>query len=109
MFEGRVETPERLNLLYDEVNRHYHVIGNLTAPMAKRYVCKACGKGGRHDVRHSAIRHVATAWLVRCVYRQGFESPVRTATDIFGVRSVSLTIRGELEIRSPSVSASENV
>ena len=53
MFEGRVETPERLNLLYDEVNRHYHVIGNLTAAMAKRYVCKACGKGGRHDVRHT--------------------------------------------------------
>ena len=41
MFEGRVETPERLNLLYDEVMRHYHVIGNLRAAMAKRYVCKA--------------------------------------------------------------------
>ena len=41
------------------------------------------------------------------VYRQGIESSVRTSTDIFGDRSVSLTIRSELEIRSPSVSASE--
>ena len=44
MYEGRVETSEGLNLLYDEVIRHYHVIGNLTAAIAKRYVCKACGK-----------------------------------------------------------------
>ena len=28
MFEGSVDTPERLNLLYDEVTRHYHVMGN---------------------------------------------------------------------------------
>ena len=36
MFEGRVEATERLNLLYDEVTRHYHVIGDLTAAMAKK-------------------------------------------------------------------------
>ena len=50
MFEGRVKATERLNLLYDEVTRHYHVIGNLRAAMARRYVCKACGKGCRSDV-----------------------------------------------------------
>ena len=49
MFEGRVDAVERLNLLYDEVTQHYHVIGKLTAAMAKRYVCKACGKGCRSD------------------------------------------------------------
>ena len=43
------------------------------------------------------------------MYRQGFEYPVRTATDIFGDRNISLTIRSELEIRSPSVRAIENV
>ena len=53
MFEGRVETSERLNLLYDEFTRHYHVIENLTAAMAKWLVCKACGKGGRRDVTHT--------------------------------------------------------
>ena len=45
MYEGSVETSERLNLLYYEVTRHYHVTGNLTEAMAKRFVCKACGKG----------------------------------------------------------------
>ena len=53
MFEGHVETSERLNLLYDEVTRHYHMIGDLTAAMAKGYVCKACSKGGRRDVTHT--------------------------------------------------------
>ena len=53
MFEGRVEVTDRLNLQYDEVTRHYHVIGNLTAAMARGYVCKACGKGCRRDVVHT--------------------------------------------------------
>ena len=34
LFEGHVESPKRINLLYD-VNRHYHVITNLTGAMAK--------------------------------------------------------------------------
>ena len=50
MFEGQVEASERLNLLYDEVTRHYHVIEILTATIAKRYVCKACGKGCSRDI-----------------------------------------------------------
>ena len=53
MFEGRVELTERLNLLYDEVSRNYHVIGTLAAAMARKYVCKACGKGCRRDVTHT--------------------------------------------------------
>jgi hypothetical protein len=50
MFEGQVETSERINLLYYDVTRHYHVIGNLTAAMAKKFVCKACGKGRHRDI-----------------------------------------------------------
>jgi len=45
MFEGQVESSKRINLLYDDVNRHCHVITNLTAAMARRYVCKSCSKG----------------------------------------------------------------
>jgi hypothetical protein len=45
MYEGQVETSDRINLLYDDTTRHYHVIGSLTGAMAKRFVCKACGKG----------------------------------------------------------------
>ena len=45
MFDAQVQTEKRINLLYDEVARHYHVIVNITGAMAKRYVCKACNKG----------------------------------------------------------------
>jgi hypothetical protein len=45
MFEGQVETSDRINLLYDVTSRHYNVIGSLTGGMARRFVCKACGKG----------------------------------------------------------------
>ena len=65
MFEGHVEATERLNLLYDEVTRH--VIGNLTAAMARRYVYKACGKRCRSDVPTPATRHAAPAWRARRV------------------------------------------
>ncbi len=61
MFEGRVESTERLDLLYDEVIRHYHVIGNLTAAMAKKYVCKACGKRCGRDVTHTCDQTLTAA------------------------------------------------
>jgi hypothetical protein len=44
VFDGQVQSEKRLNLLYDEGTRHYHVITNITGAMAKRYVCKECGK-----------------------------------------------------------------
>jgi len=52
MYEGRVESSKRLNLLYDDVERHFHVITNLTGAKARRYVCKACNKSCRRDVSH---------------------------------------------------------
>jgi len=52
MFEGRVESSKRINLLYDEVDLHYHVITNLTGAMARHYVCNACNKGCERDVTH---------------------------------------------------------
>jgi hypothetical protein len=33
-------------MLYDDTTRHYHVMTTVKATMAKRYVCKSCGKGG---------------------------------------------------------------
>jgi hypothetical protein len=52
MFEGQVDTSKRINLLYDDVERHYHVITNLTGAMAIRYVCKACNRACRNYVTH---------------------------------------------------------
>jgi hypothetical protein len=74
-------------IMYDDVNHHYHVITNMTGAMAKKYVCKACNKICRHYVTH-VIRHVVTVWHVRHVYPQGFESSVTNATDISGPRRV---------------------
>jgi hypothetical protein len=51
-FEGQVDAPKRLNLLLDEVNRHYRVINSLTGAMARRYICHACGKGCETDLTH---------------------------------------------------------
>jgi len=38
MYEGQVDTPKKINLLYDDVEQHYHVIGNITGAMANRIV-----------------------------------------------------------------------
>jgi hypothetical protein len=53
MYEGHVDSPARINLLYDDVTRHYHVIGSLTGAMAKQFVWKGCGKGCRRDSTHT--------------------------------------------------------
>jgi hypothetical protein len=50
MFNGQVATSHRINLLYD--GQHYHVITNLTAAMAKQYVCPACNKGCKRGEQH---------------------------------------------------------
>jgi len=52
MYEGQVDSSKHLNLLYDDVERHYHVITNLTGAMAERYICNACHKICRRDITH---------------------------------------------------------
>jgi hypothetical protein len=52
MFDGNVKTEKRINLLYDDVSKHYHVIGNLTGALSRRYVCKGCNKGCERGVTH---------------------------------------------------------
>ena len=36
IFDGQIKSEKGINLLYDDVNRHYHVIANLTGAMVKR-------------------------------------------------------------------------
>jgi len=50
IYEGQVDSSKHLNLLYDDVERHYHVITNLTGAMAERYVCSACHKSCCRDI-----------------------------------------------------------
>jgi len=39
-------------MLYDDVECHYYVIVNLTAAMAKKYVCKGCNTACTSAVTH---------------------------------------------------------
>jgi len=52
IFEGKVASEKRVNLLYDDVTRHYHVIANLTGAMSKKYICAGCSKSCDSGVRH---------------------------------------------------------
>jgi len=45
VFDGQVESEKRINLLYDSVSKHYHVINNLTGAMKRRHVCRVVTKG----------------------------------------------------------------
>jgi hypothetical protein len=51
-FEEQVESEKRINLLYDDVKRHYHVINSFTDAKARRYVCEDCNKGCRLGMAH---------------------------------------------------------
>ena len=53
MFEDQIDSSKRINLLYDEVERHYHVIANLTAATARKYACKGFNKACRRDVTYA--------------------------------------------------------
>jgi hypothetical protein len=62
-YDGRVDSEGRLNLLYDDVTRHYHVITSLTGAMAKNYVCRGCSKGfdigGTQECEHACSDYMA--------------------------------------------------
>jgi len=42
MFSGKSLLDKTFYFLYDANSRHYNVITNLKAAMAKRYMCNAC-------------------------------------------------------------------
>jgi len=79
MFEGQVDSSRRINLLYDDVEKHYNVIANLTAAMAKSTYVKGATKHVEGTSRTSATRRVATAWPALRVLSPAFESPAMTA------------------------------
>ena len=53
MFVGQVDSAKTLNILYDDVERHYHVYANFSGAMARRYLCKECHKSRRRDVTYA--------------------------------------------------------
>jgi len=51
-FDGQVESEKRINLVYDDVRRHFHVINSLTGVLTRQYVCRGCNKGCRCGLTH---------------------------------------------------------
>ena len=69
MSDGQAQIEERINIHYDEVADHHHVIVNITAAMAKRYVYKACNKGCYMDVIHKCEQTCSDCMSVpRCAF-----------------------------------------
>ena len=42
IFEVKVASERRVNLLFNDVTRHFHDIANLTGAMSKQYKCAGC-------------------------------------------------------------------
>jgi len=71
MFDGQVESEKRINLLYDSVWKHYHVINNLTGAMTQRYVCRGCNKGWKRGVTHKCAETCSDCKSVSpCMYSE---------------------------------------
>jgi hypothetical protein len=50
VFDKHVENEKTINVLYDDVSKHYHVLGNLTGALTRRYDCRGCNKGCKRGV-----------------------------------------------------------
>jgi len=73
-----------VNLLYDDVEKHYHEITHLTGAMAKKlYVRRATNVVGVTRRRY-AIRRVATVRQDRLALSELFEFPARNAIETLG-------------------------
>jgi len=72
MFKGQAHSTKRLDILYDDVERHYHVIANLTVATASKYVCKGCNKACTSDVT-PACDQTCSDWMadVPCAISEG--------------------------------------
>jgi hypothetical protein len=109
MFDGHVETEKRLNLLYDDVSKHYHVIGNLTGALSRKYVCKGCNKGCDSGVTHKCFETCSDCMSVPpCPYAD-YESRARRATDSLEVARVSINTRQTNWKESPYVKRRKTV
>jgi len=56
MFEEQIGSAKRLNMFYDDVERHYHVNANLTGAMTRKYLFKGCKKHVQMTSRTAATR-----------------------------------------------------
>jgi hypothetical protein len=93
MFYGQVNASTRINLLCDDVNRHYHVITNLTGAMAQRYICNGCNNGCKQSVTHKCEDSCSDCMSVPPASPTLIDAfHFRTATNISVVERASIII-----------------
>ena len=89
--KGQFESAKRFNLLYDDVERPYHVITNLSGLKANKCVCKACHETSTRETTHVCFQTVAIAWPIRCAGSPIFESRAPNATGILEPAIITTT------------------
>jgi len=75
IFEGQTESSKHINLLYYDVDRHYHEFANLTGAVARRYACKACNKACERDITHVCDQNCNDLWRALRAPSSKFVSP----------------------------------
>jgi len=73
-FDGHVESQKRINLLYDNVKHHLHVINSVTGALSRRFVCKGCNKGCESGVTYKCQGTCSDLYQSRHVHTLMFES-----------------------------------
>ena len=91
-FDGLVDLEKKIKLVYDDVNRHYHVINNLRGAMARGYVCRGCNKRCRRGVTHKCGETCCDCKSVPLCFPKK-ESRASPVTQILEVARVSKNIR----------------
>jgi len=107
MLEEQVDSPKHINLLYENVERHYHVTVNLTGAKARRYVCKACNKGCTRDVTHVYEQTYSDCMASQHAPSPPSESHTPKVIDFSGAKRVSRTTSREPRIRNQFVNAGD--
>jgi len=93
MFERQVDSFKRINLLYDDVEKYYHVITKFTAATVRSYVSKACIESCTNDVTHVCDHTCSDCKTSPHAPSPIFAIPATNVTDISEVARVSLTSR----------------
>jgi len=103
IFEGQVDSPKRLYIQYDNVERNYHVIANLTAAMAVKCVCKRYHKSCKSDITHVCDQTCSDCMACPRASSLTFESPALNAIRTLELTRVSPTTIRALKRNVPCV------
>jgi len=106
MYEGQVDSTKRLNILYEDGERHYHVIAKLTGAMARKYVCKVCNKACTIEVTRAFDQTCSDCMTATRAHSRSRENPVLNSTRTLEATRVSLTTNRALNRNFPC--ANEN-